>query len=244
MQWPIIILYLLVCLVHAVLVSWLFVLPKYHRERLAFQLGPAPWVWYSRLLLAPKVRVVGRCHLPSSHTGTLYVANHESIVDILVLTDVVRRAFLMKRSVLVTPIGWGTYLAGSIGFDRGSRRGRSGALEQTLEMAKRAMSVIVFPEGTFGHSDGRLREPHLNLLRRAHQEGLSVVPIGHAGTRRALDGQSLPFHRNAEIFVVVEAPLLPTDYPDSDAFAQACWCSVETAVAAARGQVPSGWPYS
>jgi 1-acyl-sn-glycerol-3-phosphate acyltransferase len=166
------------------------------------------------------------------------------MVDILVLTRYLRRPFLMKRSVLVSPIGWGTYLAGSIGLDRSSAESRKRALQQTIDMACRSMSVIVFPEGTFGHTDGRLRTPHLNGVRVAYDAGLSVLPLGLAGTRRALDGQSLPLHSNAEIALVIRRPLCPRDFCDGDAFATACWEEVTRAVSAARRYVPRGWPYT
>jgi 1-acyl-sn-glycerol-3-phosphate acyltransferase len=162
----------------------------------------------------------------------------------VLLTKEVRRGFLMKRSVLASPIGWGTYLSGSVAFDRSSKMARARALRQVITMAQRSMSVVIFPEGTFGHEDGRLREPHLNLLRQAWDARLPVVPLGHAGSRRALDGQSLPVRRGAELVLVVRPAVMPADHPDASAFARACWQSVVDAVAQARAELRPGWPYA
>jgi len=236
--------YLAVCLTHAFSILWLFGLPRFRREPLAFRLCCDPWTWYSnRFFLRPRIRVIGAANLPSAWKGYLYASNHESLVDIVLLTTTVRRAFLMKRTVLTSPMGWGTYLSGSVPVDRSSEQGRARALRDTLQMAKRAMSVVVFPEGTYGHRDGRLRRPHLKLLRQAWAEGVPVVPLGHAGTRRAVDGESLPVRRGVELVLVARPPLRPERYPDGQRFAEACWAEVRSAVAEARRQAGSGWPY-
>lgn len=235
--------YLLVTVVHATLLGWLLLIPRYRRERLAWPLVRPLWGWYTNLLAGMRVTVIGRENLPASKNGYIYVSNHESLFDILLLVLVVGRAFLMKRSVLISPVGWGSYFMGCVGFDRRSAKARQRALTESLDMAERSRSIIVFPEGTFGHADGTLREPHLNLVRHAWDRGLPVVPIGHAGTRRALDGQSLPIRRGAEVALVARPPLDPKAYPDHDAFAQACWLEVTAAVTQARGSLVPGWPY-
>jgi 1-acyl-sn-glycerol-3-phosphate acyltransferase len=236
--------YLSLCVAHALSILWLFALPRYRREAFAFRLCCDPWTWYtSKLVLKPKIRVIGREHLPRSWGGYLFASNHESLVDILLLTKEIRRAFLMKKSVLLSPMGWGTYLSGSVAFDRSSRRERARALRETLKMAKRSTSVVIFPEGTYGHRDGQLRKPHLQLLRQAHDEGVPVVPLGHAGCRRAVDGESLPVRPGTEIALVVRPPISPGDYADAESFAEACWDEVRAAVTRARSEIAPGWPY-
>lgn len=244
LQLPMVAGYLSLCVAHALSILWLFALPRYRREPFAFRLCCDPWTFYtSKLVLRPKIRVIGREHLPESWHGYLYASNHESLVDILLLTKEIRRAFLMKKSVLMSPMGWGTYLSGSVAFDRSSRQERARALRETIEMAKRAMSVIIFPEGTYGHRDGRLRKPHLQLLRQAYDAGVPVVPLGHAGCRRVVDGESLPVRKHVEIALVARPPVRPAQFDDADDFAAACWTEVRTAVARARREIPPGWPY-
>jgi 1-acyl-sn-glycerol-3-phosphate acyltransferase len=244
LQLPMVGSFLALCVAHAVSILWLFALPRYQREPFAFRLCCDPWTWYtSRLVVKPRIRVLGRELLPKPWKGYLFVSNHESLVDILLLTKEIRRAFLMKKSVLMSPMGWGTYLSGSVAFDRSSKQERARALRETLEMAKRSMSVIAFPEGTYGHEDGRLRKPHLQLIRQAYEQGVPVVPLGHAGCRRAVDGQTLPMRANTEIALVVRPPLQPDDFEDADRFADACWDEVREAVTRARNEIAPGWPY-
>lgn len=244
LQLPVIAGFLGLCLSHAMSILWVGLLPRYRREPFAFRLCCDPWAWYTtRFFLNPRIRVIGRENLPRSWKGYLFVSNHESLVDIVLLTKEVRRAFLMKKSVLISPIGWGTYFSGSVAFDRSSKRERGRALHETLEMAERAMSVIVFPEGTYGHRDGRLRKPHLQLLRRAYARGLPIVPLGHAGCRRAVDGESLPVRRGMDLVLVVRPPVMPQAYADAATFAEACWADVKKAVAQARSAIAPGWPY-
>jgi 1-acyl-sn-glycerol-3-phosphate acyltransferase len=197
----------------------------------------------TRLFLRPKIRVIGSENLPSSWHGYLYASNHESLADIVLLTKTIRRGFLMKRSVLLSPIGLGTYLSGSVSLDRASARDRVRALREALRMASESISIVLFPEGTFGHKDGRLRQPHLNLLRYAWREKLGVVPLGHAGCRRAVDGQSLPVRTRQPLVLVVRPPLRPESFPDAKSFADACWSEVVVAVRQARAELAPGWPY-
>lgn len=244
LQVPFIAGYLGVCLAHAFSILWLGLLPRYRREPFAFRLCCDPWTWYStKFFLKPQIRVIGREHLPRSWKGHLFISNHESLVDILLLTKEVRRAFLMKKTVLASPMGWGTYFSGSVAFDRSSKRERARALQQTIEMSQRSMSVIVFPEGTYGHRDGRLRKPHVQLLQRAYDANLPVVPLGHAGCRRAIDGESLPLRRHAELVLVVRPALHPERFADGSSFADACWDEVKRAVSEARQAAGPGWPY-
>jgi len=242
-QVAVLLVYVLVTVVHATLLGWLLLIPRYRREGLAWALVRPLWGWYTNLLTGLRVRVIGREHLPSATCGHILISNHESFLDILLLVREVGRSFLMKRSVLISPVGWGAYLMGCVGFDRRSALARQRALTDTLEMAERSRSIVVFPEGTFGNEDGRLRQPHLNLVRHAWTRGLPVVPLGHAGTRRALDGQTLPVRRGAEVVLVVRPPVDPKSFSDGDAFAEACWSEVIAAVAEARRAVRPGWPY-
>ncbi len=242
-QLTVAVVYMLVTVVHAVLVGWLVLIPRFRREALAWALVRPFWGRYTQWLAGMRVRVVGREHLPTTTRGCIYASNHESLLDILVLVREVGRAFLMKRSVLLSPVGWGAYLMGCVGFDRSSPEARRRALLESLEMATRSRSLVVFPEGTFGHEDGNLRRPHLNLIRHAWERGLPVVPLGHAGTRRALDGQRLPLRRGAEVVLVVRPPVRPADFHDGDGFAEHCWSEVTAAVVRARSSVAPGWPY-
>ncbi len=241
---PGVVAFFLLSVINIVILGWLYLLPKYRRENLAAGLGYGPWAWYSNLcLFGIKSRIIGKEHLPRPYKNFVFVSNHESVADIWLLIRYLRPGFLMKSSMLTNPIGWGGLLTGCVPVDRDNKDDRKRSIDATLDMARRARPVLVFPEGTFGHLDGRLREPHLNLVRHAFDVGMSVVPLAHAGGRRCVDGDVMPVRRGAEVVLIVRPVMHPKEFANRDAFADAVWQSVIEGVREARASVPPGAPY-
>ncbi|MDB5413115.1 MAG: 1-acyl-sn-glycerol-3-phosphate acyltransferase [Rubritepida sp.] len=100
-------------------------------------------------LIGLKLRVIGT---PSPETRTLYVSNHTSWLDILVLGATLDARFVSKSEVAGWPlIGWVAKLGRSVFVTRS--RGRTGSEAQELRARLDAGdSLILFPEGTT--SDG------------------------------------------------------------------------------------------
>lgn len=100
-------------------------------------------------LIGLKLRVIGT---PSAEPRTLYVSNHTSWLDILVLGATVNARFVSKSEVADWPlIGWVAKLGRSVFVSRS--RGRTGSEAQELRTRLEAGdSLILFPEGTT--SDG------------------------------------------------------------------------------------------
>ena len=236
--------WLSITLAFAFLGTCLLILPRYRRERFGTRWALIPWagfsVWWARV----RLQVLHAERLPTAREGFLVAANHESLYDIPVLGFGVGRPFLMKQSLLSNPIGWAAYAVGCVGVARGTKASREHAMTATLAMAQRAVALTVFPEGTFGAADGALGSPHLNLLRHAYDAGVPVLPTGHAGTRRVVDGDTLSLALGIPVALVVGELVRPTDFASREQFATACWDRLAAAVTEARAQVPSGWPYA
>jgi 1-acyl-sn-glycerol-3-phosphate acyltransferase len=100
-------------------------------------------------LIGLKLRVIGK---PSAEARTLYVSNHTSWLDILVLGATVDARFVSKSEVAEWPlIGWVAKLGRTVFVSR--NRGRTGAEAQDLRSRlEEGESLILFPEGTT--SDG------------------------------------------------------------------------------------------
>lgn len=100
-------------------------------------------------LIGLKLRVIGT---PCQQPRTLYVSNHSSWLDILVLGATLDARFVSKAEVASWPlIGWVAKLGRSIFVSR--NRGRTGSEVQELRARIEAGdSIILFPEGTT--SDG------------------------------------------------------------------------------------------
>lgn len=100
-------------------------------------------------LIGLKLRVIGT---PCQQPRTLYISNHSSWLDILVLGATLDARFVSKAEVADWPlIGWVSKLGRSVFVSR--NRGRTGSEAQELRARLEAGdSIILFPEGTT--SDG------------------------------------------------------------------------------------------
>jgi 1-acyl-sn-glycerol-3-phosphate acyltransferase len=120
--------------------------------------------------------------------SVIVAANHESLADILVLLArlPLQVRFLAKRSVFRVPIlGWSIRAAGFIPVDRGDRTRGVATVEAALARLKRGRSLVVFPEETRTRT-GELSEFKKGAALLALRSGLSILPLGIAGTRRIL----------------------------------------------------------
>ncbi len=120
---------------------------------------------------------------------TLYVCNHISYLDIMILGSLIKGSFVAKSEVARWPLfGWLARLQRSVFIERrGLKAARHrDALNQRLEDGD---DLILFPEGTSG--DGNQVLPFKSALfsvaeRRPHDLPLLVQPVSIAYTR--LDG--------------------------------------------------------
>ena len=116
------------------------------------------------------------------------VANHESFSDILVLLARLPLSvrFLTKKSVFRVPVlGWSIRAAGFVPVDRGNRARSLATVEAALALPKSGRSLVVFPEETRARTDELLPFKSGAALL-AVRSGFPLLPVGIAGTRRAL----------------------------------------------------------
>ncbi len=120
---------------------------------------------------------------------TLFVSNHSSYVDILVLGTFVPGRFVAKQEISKWPImGWLTTNQGSIYIDR-SRTAIAEGLEKVAKFLEKGESLILFPEGTT--SDGcRVLPFGSSFFDSAMKYNVTVQPI--TITYAGWDGLPMP----------------------------------------------------
>ncbi len=204
---------------------------RFKREKLLVRLHcMLPWARFclTRIFRA-RLDVRGKEHLPVDDRGFLYVSNHQSYVDILVLMVALKTAaFLSKKLVRWIPVlGACAYAGGSVFLDRKDKDSRSRALREVLRMCRESVGVVVFPEGTRS-TDGSLRERiQPGLIRAAHEADLKVIPVALDGTGDVFPKEMDRVTLDVDVRVKIGAPLDPADYPTREAWVDAVWGAVK-----------------
>jgi acyl carrier protein len=163
--------------------------------------------------LPVRVRAAG---LPAG--PAIFVANHASYIDSLLLTAVLPAGahFAAKRELASVPLLG--MLLGRVGTRFVERFTAREAIEGARELAQAARggeSLAVYPEGTFTRAAG-LRDFRMGAFVAAAQSGRPVVPVALRGTRSVLRaGSWLPRRHPVEVFI--GEPIAPQGTTWSDA---------------------------
>ena len=123
-------------------------------------------------LIGLKLRVIGT---PAAEPRTLFVSNHTSWLDILVLGSTLDARFVSKAEVAEWPlIGWVAKLGRSVFVSRA--RGRTGSEAQELRARlEEGESLILFPEGTT--SDGARVLPFRSSFFSVANAAARIQPV-------------------------------------------------------------------
>jgi 1-acyl-sn-glycerol-3-phosphate acyltransferase len=109
--------------------------------------------------------------------ATLFVANHVSWADIVVLNSQRMMGFVAKREIASWPVvGWMAARAETIFHQRGSTASLSGVLHEMLARLRSGRSVAVFPEGRTGSGD-EIGPFHARIFLAAVETGTPVQPV-------------------------------------------------------------------
>jgi acyl carrier protein len=178
---------------------------------------------WTRFVARFLVRLSGlelRVHGEAPRQPAIFVANHASYVDSLILSALLPPGahFAAKRELAETPLlGW---LLGRIGTRFVERFDAREAVEGARELSDAARAgelLVVYPEGTFTREPG-LRAFHTGAFVAAAQSGRPVVPVTVVGTRSVLRADTwLPRRHSIEVFI--DAPIAPGGSGWSDALA-------------------------
>jgi 1-acyl-sn-glycerol-3-phosphate acyltransferase len=210
------------------LVSWPF-----DRRRVALHLYSSAWaVFYVRLNPLWRLRTTGRELLPW-HGPAVLVANHASLIDILVLFDLFRPfKWVSKAEIFKVPvIGWNMRLNGYVPLVRGRAESVRRMMARCGELLDAGSPVLLFPEGT-RTDDGTLRAFKDGAFELAVRHQVPVFPIVVRGTGRALPKHGLVLREHVDARVEVLPALQPADYPDVAALRDAARSRIEGALAA------------
>ena len=131
--------------------------------------------WSAKMLVVLGIRWDGS---GAPHAGpVLYVANHVSWLDILVINALQPARFVSKADVRHWPVlGYLVACGGTLFIERERKRDALRVVHQIAQALKDGEIVAVFPEGTTSEGHGLLPF-HANLLQAAIAVDAPVQPI-------------------------------------------------------------------
>ena len=132
-----------------------------------------------------RLRVEGRW--PAAKGPYVVVANHQSMLDILLLSHLPREMkWVAKESLFRTPwVGWMLRMTGDIPVRRGDPESGGEALGRAKAYLARGMSVMMFPEGTRS-TRGTMLPFKSGAFRLAIEAGVPVLPVAVSGTAHGM----------------------------------------------------------
>jgi 1-acyl-sn-glycerol-3-phosphate acyltransferase len=212
------------------LVLFVLTLP-FDRRRVVLHLYSCFWAAFY-LYVNPiwRVRVTGRDKLPWRGPAVI-VANHASLIDILVLFALYRPfKWVSKASVFKVPlVGWNMTLNDYVPLVRGSKPSIVKMMEACREHLRRGSPVLIFPEGTRTKT-GELQAFKDGAFRLAAEMRCPIVPIAVHGTGDALPKHGLVLRQRMRAAVEVLDPI-PAGDLDADALRDAARAAIAQALA-------------
>jgi len=213
-----------------------------------WQLLGLPSFW-PRLFLGTAARICGarvRTIGVRLERNIIYLANHSSWLDILVVAGATGSAFVAKAELRAAPVvGWLATLNRTIFVARTDRMGIAGQIAQLSAAIAEGWAVTIFPEGTTsGHEELLPFKGSLLAALEPPPPKVMVQPVwldyGDAGSLIAWIGDE-PGQANAlkvlghrgtfPATLHFLEPFDPADYPDRKAIA----AEARTRIAAAMG---------
>jgi 1-acyl-sn-glycerol-3-phosphate acyltransferase len=179
-----------------------------------------------------RLTVTGRDRLPW-RGGAVLVANHSSLIDIIVLFGLYRPfKWVSKHENFKLPfIGWNMRLNGYVPLIRGDRASVEAMFARCGELLDQGSPLMIFPEGTRSR-DGRLKPFKDGAFTLAVDHEVPLIPIAVHGTGRALAAKSMVLREHVRAKVEILEPLDPADFADADALRD----EAHRRIAAALGQ--------
>ena len=147
----------------------------------------------------------------------LIVANHQSMLDILILSAglTVPFKFLAKKELFQIPfLGWHMSLARYIAVDRSSKVSRHQALVDLDYWLKQKANVLFFPEGTRS-LDGEIHDFRLAAFKIARDANVEILPVVLDGTGQALPKHSWLLKKRTCFHLSVLDPVSVSQVPDA-----------------------------
>ncbi len=166
--------------------------------------------WASALIAVhPLWKLSKRVKTPAAQGPYVIVANHQSMLDILVVLAAVPThfKFIAKKELFSVPwIGWHMRGSGYIALDRGSAQSGRDTLAAAKQWLDRGVSVLFFPEGTRSE-DEEIKAFKNGAFKIAMEKNVPLLPVVLDGTGKASPKKSKAVGGRAVFEVEIMEPV-------------------------------------
>lgn len=130
------------------------------------------WLGIIARSLGVKIKKIGK----PLEDKTLFVANHISWLDILILGHLTPIHFLSKQEVKAMPVlGWLATRAGTLYIKRGCKVSASESSSEITAVLNQRHNSLIFAEGTT--TDGHIKKFHSRMMQSAIDAHAMVQPV-------------------------------------------------------------------
>ncbi len=155
-----------------------------------------------------KYDVVGKEKLDRSQ-NYIFTPNHTSYGDVVILAAALNHAFnvLGKIEVKNMPLMGYLFRRTTVFVDRSNEESRRKSVMNLKERAENAISLLIFPEGTFSRPENEVMLPfYSGAFRIAIDLKMPIVPVAIVGARNLFTNDALPL-RPCRITCVYADPI-------------------------------------
>ncbi|MSR76677.1 MAG: 1-acyl-sn-glycerol-3-phosphate acyltransferase [Candidatus Omnitrophica bacterium] len=189
--------------------SWIYIFSRPKAQKVFHQVAV---LWAKSIVGAVRIWKIEVRGAENHRQGQHYlvIANHQSILDILVALVVLPMPFkfMAKKELFQIPfLGWHMFFAGYIPVGRSSPESRRLAVQSAKQYLQAGESILMFPEGTRS-LNGHMLPFKPGAFKLAQNERMPLLPLVIAGTMQGIRKKSWRVARNVLIQASIQEPIL------------------------------------
>lgn len=168
-------------------------------------------------LTGSKITITGLEHIPDE--TVLFVGNHRSIFDIVLLMYVIKRpfGFIGKEEVTKIPyINLVLSLLGGLFLDRQDSRKALKTILEGIELLKTGHSMLIFPEGTRNKVSEEPLPFKQGSLKLAEKAKVPVVPFSIKGTDNIFENNKHLNVKASNVYLNFGKPVILSELPSEE----------------------------
>lgn len=146
-------------------------------------------IWAAFILAGMGFRwMIEREQIPEKHKSYMFIANHTSMADIMLMLVSIRNPFVFvgKKELTKIPLFGFFYKRTCILVDRSSEKSRKAVFLRAQRRLKQGVSICIFPEGGVPEEHIELDEFKDGAFRLALNHHIPIVPLTFGDNKKRL----------------------------------------------------------